>query len=130
MTQNNAIPDEVRRFIANLIPSVPHLEALLLLRSQPEEPWSLAELANRLYISEKKARELASDLVSMGVIGASTSAQPGFTYAPSSPSLSATIDQLAAIYASRLVEVTHLIHSKTNRKAQQFADAFKWSEDK
>lgn len=47
----------------------------------------------------------------------------------SPPALHALIDQLAALYAHNLVGVTHLIHSKLNKKAQQFADAFKWQKD-
>jgi hypothetical protein len=39
------------------------------------------------------------------------------------------LDRLAGIYARNLVDVTNLIHSKTSRKAQQFADAFKWRKD-
>jgi hypothetical protein len=43
--------------------------------------------------------------------------------------LRARIDQLAELYARHLVEVTLLIHSSLDRKAQQFADAFKWRKD-
>jgi hypothetical protein len=39
------------------------------------------------------------------------------------------IDRLADLYSTHLVEVTHLIHSSLDRKAQQFADAFKWRKD-
>ena len=35
------------------------------------------------------------------------------------------VEQLATSYRSNLVEVTALIHSRTGRMAQQFADAFK-----
>jgi hypothetical protein len=39
------------------------------------------------------------------------------------------IDQLAAAYSNHLLEVTHLIHSKTDRKAHHFAEAFKLRKD-
>jgi hypothetical protein len=52
-----------------------------------------------------------------------------FCYAPSSETLRARIDQLADLYSTRLVEVTLLIHASLDRKAQQFADAFKWRKD-
>ena len=35
----------------------------------------------------------------------------------------------ADLYATHLVEVTLLIHSTLDRKAQQFADAFTWRKD-
>jgi hypothetical protein len=52
-----------------------------------------------------------------------------YQYRPSSDALRARIDQLAELYARHLVDVTLLIHSSLDRKAQQFADAFKWRKD-
>ena len=52
------IPDEVRRFLLGAIPSVPHLEALLLVRAEAVEPWTAALLARRLYIDEPGAGRL------------------------------------------------------------------------
>jgi hypothetical protein len=46
-------------------------------------------------------------------------------YHPARTQLRERIDRLADLYARHLVEVTHLIHSSLDRKAQQFADAFK-----
>jgi hypothetical protein len=53
----------------------------------------------------------------------------GYRYAPADAGLRERIDRLADVYATHLVEVTHLIHSSLDRKAQQFADAFKWRKD-
>ena len=39
------------------------------------------------------------------------------------------IERLAHFYRTQLVDVTDLIHSKTGRMAQQFADAFKLRRD-
>jgi hypothetical protein len=42
------------------------------------------------------------------------------------------LDSLAEVYAHHLVEVTHLIHSKGDKReqrAQKFADAFRWRKD-
>lgn len=125
-----AIPEDIRRFVLTSIPSVPHLEALLLLRGTPG-PWSSAELAERLYLGEKLATGLLDDLCNSGMALATSSEQEAvaYRYQPASELLRATIDSLADFYARHLVEVTHLIHSKHDRKAQQFADAFKWRKD-
>ena len=56
------IPDDVRRFLLGAIPSVPHLEALLLVRAEPDEPWTAARLARRLYVDENGAARLLRDL--------------------------------------------------------------------
>jgi hypothetical protein len=39
------------------------------------------------------------------------------------------VTRLADVYAKNLTEVTNIIHSKTDRRAQQFADAFRWRRD-
>ncbi len=124
------IPAAIRRFVLTSIPSVPHLEALLLLREAAGEFWSDARLAGRLYISEKTAHQLMADLCRGGMIephedGGAVS----YRYQPSSDTLRSAIDTLADLYSRQLVDITHLIHSKLDRKAQQFADAFRWRKD-
>jgi hypothetical protein len=125
------IPEDIRRFVLTSIPSVPHLEALLLLRSAANDFWSAATLAERLYIGEKLAHTLLLDLCRAGMIAPRDDVNDtiSYRYQPSTAALRATIDSLAELYARQLVEVTHLIHSKLDRKAQQFADAFKWRKD-
>jgi hypothetical protein len=125
----NKIPDDVRRFILSNIPSVPYLEAILLLRNKPAHLWSSVQVAERLYIPEKTATEILSDLISARIAAVSTDIPPSYQYAPSSTRLRETIDQLASTYASHLVEITNLIHSTSSKKAQQFANAFIWRED-
>lgn len=124
-----AITEDIRRFVLTSIPSVPHLEALLLLRGGTGEAWSTAQLAERLYIAEKVAAGLLEDLCESGMAILVDAAPVRYRYQPASEQLRGTIDDLADLYARRLVDVTHLIHSKLDRKAQQFADAFKWRKD-
>lgn len=120
------IPEDLRRFVLTSIPSVPFLEALLLLRADPAQAWRSDALASRLYIGERVAHALLDELCTAGM--ASLGAH-GYAYAPRSPALREHIDRLADLYAKQLVEVTMLIHSSLDRKAQQFADAFKWRKD-
>jgi hypothetical protein len=122
------IPEDVRRFILTSIISVPYLEALLLLRHAPDQSWDRTTVAQRLYISEKAATELLADLSAAGFIVV-TDSESSYRYHPNSDELRQMIDQLAETYAKNLVEVTNIIHSKTGKKAQQFADAFKWRKD-
>lgn len=115
-------PDEVRRFILTSIPSVPYLEALLLLRSGSRESWDAARVAQRLYVRETDAAALLSALEASGI---AQRADVGYTYAPNAE-LAARIDQVAGCYVANLVEVTELIHSRLERRAHQFADAFRF----
>jgi hypothetical protein len=126
----SSVPEDLRRFVLTSIPSVPFLEALLLLRADQSLAWRGETLAARLYVREKIAEALLGELCAAGM--AQRVAGPGGTayrYHPESPVLRARIDALADLYATHLVEVTLLIHSTLDRKAQHFADAFKWRKD-
>ncbi|SHG74149.1 hypothetical protein [Massilia sp. CF038] len=123
------IPEDIRRFILARIASVPHLEALLLLRAHADLQWDAAALAERLYVSEKVAGAVLADLCRDSLCGPAPDAPARFLYQPASPALAAAVDQLAEWYGRELLEITHLIHSRLERKAQQFADAFKWRKD-
>jgi len=123
-------PEESRRFVLTSIPSVPFLEALLLLRANPSQQWHADILAQRLYVRERTAQTLLDDLCRAGMIAPCAAPDAHcFQYQPSSDVLRERIDGLADWYARNLVEVTLLIHSSLDRKAQQFADAFKLRKD-
>ena len=132
--ENVPFPEDLRRFVLTSIPSVPFLEALLLLRANPTQQWQPATLAGRLYVRERTAEALLEELARAGM-AAHCDALRGeahldcYEYRPSSPQLRARIDALADLYARHLVEVTVLIHSSLDRKAQQFVDAFKLRKD-
>jgi hypothetical protein len=119
------LPADVRRFILTSIPSVPFLEAVLLLRADPAHAWDVYRLSRRLYVSERVATELLQQLAASGI-----AAQAGaeVRYAPVEE-LSGLVDALAAAYAADLVAVTDLIHSRIDKRAQQFADAFRFRKE-
>jgi hypothetical protein len=124
------IPEDLRRFILTSVPSVPFLEALLLMRADQTQPWRSDTLAARLYVRDKTAEALLHELCTAGMAERSAAPDgPTWRYRPESGALRERIDRLAELYASQLVEVTLLIHSTLDRKAQQFADAFKWRKD-
>lgn len=129
MSTGQNIPDDVRRFILTSIPSVPHLEALLLLRNEPSTSWEAKDVARRLYLSDKAADSLLSELHDAGLLHCEGSDTVRYRYGPDVEALCEIIDRLVNIYARHLVEVTNLIHSATSKKAQLFADAFKWRKE-
>lgn len=120
------ISDEIRRFILSNIPSVPHLEALLLMRSEADHQWSINELAKRLFINEQKTRGILEHLQAAGVVSDLGGDPRLYQYYPPSDELKDLIDNLALTYSSSLIEVTNLIHSNMDQKAHKFANAFVW----
>lgn len=117
------IPEDVRRFILLAIPSVPYLEALLLMRSAQDRAWDAFQIAQRLYLSEKVAAGLLAELAAAGLVDPEPQAGC-FRYRPESEQLTELVDRLALTYSKNLVGVSELIHSKLSKKAQQFVDAF------
>ncbi|NRR32668.1 hypothetical protein HSX11_21090 [Oxalobacteraceae bacterium] len=120
------IPDDIRRFIVQCIPSVPYLEALLLLREGGPRSWDGEQLAQRLYLDSSSAAALLEQLERAGLLNQDASAATRYHYAPRTPQLSALVEQLAKVYGNHLIEISTLIHLRTNRKALVFADAFIW----
>lgn len=126
MSSQELSPD-LRRFILTSVPTVPYLEAVLLLRSDPAKEWDAGQLARRLYVAERRGAELLAQLRDGGIVE-QVGDSPAVRYAPA-PELRALLDDLAQAYAADLVAVSSLIHSRIDRRAQQFADAFRFRKD-
>lgn len=124
------IPDNVKRFVLLAIPSVPYLEAIILLRGEPDKSWDSKEIAQRLYLNDGSGQALLTELKAGGIVVDDEHAPPLYRYQPRTGDLQQMFDLLADIYPKNLVEITNLIHSKLNRKARQFADAFLLRKDK
>jgi hypothetical protein len=119
------IPEDVRDFITDNIDSVAELEALLLIRSDPDAAWSTASLARRLYATREQTQDVIAKLCSLGLVGVRGKGPVTYHYQPSTADLDKMVSDLAETYSKYLVPVTNLIHSKPHSRIQQFADAFK-----
>ena len=117
----DSIPDDVREFILKHIESIAQLEALLLLRREPDVPWTDENVGQRLYISAQAASEVLVRLAGDGFL---ESNEGIFRYQCRTIELQDMVDRLAEIYARQLIPVTHLIHAKPSR-IREFAEAFK-----
>lgn len=124
------IPADVRRFVLAGVHSVPFLETLLLMRAEPAAEWHAGIVARRVYIGEREAQQVLEDLAASGIAAPCPEREGCFVYRPEHPDLAATLDRLAVAYAAHLVTITNLIHAKGSRKAQNFANAFKWRKDR
>jgi len=116
------IPEAVRRLVVEAIDSVPELEAVLLLRSHADRDWSVEEAGARLYVSVTVAAHVLDVLTQRGFL---TRTGERYRYAPTTMELDAAVAMLAATYATKLIAVTRLIHSKPSPSVMQFADAFR-----
>jgi hypothetical protein len=122
---DDGIPADLRDFIAKSIDSVGQLEALLLLRDNPDMTWDVPQLAKRLYVNEAEAAAICAHLVEQGF----ALAAGGFARFDRQGMHVVIVDRLAEAYARQLIAITNLIHSKP-RRIRAFADAFKLKRDK
>jgi hypothetical protein len=119
------IPEDVREFVIKHIDSITHLEALLLLRGNPDEYWTANSTAGRLYISEHETAIVLARLCSLGFLATEDQV---FRYACRDSELENMVARLETLYARHLIPVTNLIHTKPSR-IREFADAFKLRKD-
>ena len=123
------IPDGVRRFLLTSIPTVPHLETLLLLWREPGAGWTVDAIARRLYVPVGAAESLADDLCQADLLECEGDPRT-YRCRRDPPALLALFRELDQAYARSLREVTALIHSHVDRKASSFADAFSLRKEK
>ena len=92
--------------------------------------WDVPRLAARLYAAERQAAEVLTALAAAGIArGEGHGETTLFRYAPATAELRERLDALAQAYSTNLVGVTDLIHSRIDKRAQQFADAFRLRKD-
>lgn len=98
----------------------------------PNQIWDCDAIAKRLYLNQENAASMLEDLRASGICARHSTEKQDYVYAPVAPELNELIEQLAIFYASNLIEVTNMIHSKaqSGRLVHLFADAFKFNKDK
>lgn len=127
---NAAIPENVERFFLKDVDSIAQWEGLLLLYAYPDTEWSIQAVARRLYVDEREIARLLAQLAERHMlVSIERQSDVLYRYRPASPELAQTIAQAADIYRQYLIPVTHLIHSKSASRIQEFADAFRIRRD-
>jgi integrase len=115
---------DVRQYIDQHIESLAQLEALLLLRREPERTWEAAEAAKSLYIPPEQAGTLLADLSRRGFAAAIDANATKYRY-QAAADVDRVIGELAQAYQDRRVAVISQIYSKPLNKVQTFAEAFR-----
>ena len=124
-------PDnEVYRFIASEIETVPHLEALLLLWNSRPQPWTVANLCRRLYIPEEVARLLLEDLSRRQLVVEVEGGAEAYGYYSKSREQDQLLANLESTYRRELVRVSTIIHRKPSASIRDFARAFRITKER
>lgn len=105
--------------------TVSELEALLILRAHPDQDWNIHRIAARVYASELEMGQVLERFATEGFL---TRAVENYRYSVKDAQTDQTISELARCYATHLIPVTNMIHSKP-RSMRKFSDAFKLRKD-
>lgn len=119
------LPDDIARFIAEHIDSVPHLEALLLLWETAPQSWTAEALAQRIYVPAGAAALVMADLVAKGWVSEQDASH---TFIAGNPDQT-RIERLARSYRGNLLSVARAIHAKPTSALLDFARAFRLRKD-
>jgi hypothetical protein len=117
---DDIVAGDIKQFILAHIDTIAQLEALLLLRANPDKLWDAATTARRLYIGERQGQEILARLCAEGFISREDSAYRYASAAEKAP----LIDRLAEAYTRHLIPITNIIHQRPTR-IREFAEAFK-----
>jgi hypothetical protein len=123
---DDLIPPDVREFVLDKIESIAHLEALLLLLHQTDEPWTVSRVAAHLYVGEGQAKAVLDQLCDQRLLDCRDGV---YWFNASPPGQRDIVERLAGLYAHHLIPVTNLVHAKPSG-ARAFAAAFKLRRDK
>jgi hypothetical protein len=117
------LPDDVLRFIADHIDTVPHLEALLLLWETSGKCWRAEDLAARIYVRSDAGIRILKDLEQRKL--AKTGADPiCYEFDAAWDQTEHLMARIAATYRHHLVRVATIIHAKASPSVREFARAF------
>lgn len=102
----------LRRLVQTRIPSVPFLEALLLLHQRSPQRLAAADVARQLYLDDHEAVTLLDQIAAAGLCRADGDGLArSWRFDRDDPELGPLVDELARCYATQLVELTKLIHA-------------------
>jgi hypothetical protein len=119
--------NDILRFIADRIDTVPEFEALLLFFDQRPTALTVTQLADRLFVSRGLAALVIGALERRRFIMATGL---GYAYDSAWDSDGKFMTRVAATYRLHLIRVTKLIHSKAPTPVLEFARAFEPKRDR
>lgn len=120
------IPERVRRLVHEHLPSMEHVELLLLLVNSTDQSFLPSDAARELQVEpEATSRRLADLADSRLVAREGPAGMERYRYAPADLDLRNAVEQLADAYRTRPVSLIRVVYERPPESAQRFADAFR-----
>ena len=118
-------PTELRDLVARYVPSMLHLDLLLLLRGGETRSWTADAAAHALQIETRPCAETLDDIRMMQLaLREDVGDGPTYRFHPANPDLAAIVTSLVTVYERQPVTLIRAIYESSSG-AQRFADAFR-----
>jgi hypothetical protein len=113
--------ETVRAFIARYLPSIDHLDALLLLAGDESRTWKSHEAAAALHCEPVICEKALADLVRFGLAELKVDS---YRYRPATDTLRVAVSRLEIMNRERPVSLIREIY-RESPSARSFSDAFR-----
>jgi hypothetical protein len=113
--------ESTREFIARYVPTIDHLDALLLLARDASRSWTSEEAADALHCEPASCEKALADLVRFGLAEVEQSA---YRYAPATDTLRAGVARLVDVNREHPVSLIREVY-RQSPSARSFSDAFR-----
>lgn len=124
MTQDDDLPDAVKRAVADLIDSLDGLEVLLLLYRGRSRSFTAADVAIAVGIQEAAARRQLERMKHRRLAVPDGTAD-ALRYAPADEALEAQVETIAAAHGRQRIALINHVASSALQRIRALADAFK-----
>ena len=120
------LPYEVRALLQRALPSMVHVEALLMLSKSPSESFQPFAVAARIGTAPDTAAAAIAELVAARLVEqAPGSAPPEYRFAATDLSTANAVAALQEMYDRRPVTLVKAVYDRPPNSAKAFADAFR-----
>lgn len=120
------IPEHLAAFLRTTVKSVWALDLLVLVKSAPNQRWTVTTLNDRLRASTSLVEEILATFTRQGLVV--LDAEGTYRYHASGET-DALASELTRLYAERPLAVIKEIVSAPNEKIHSFVDAFRLKKD-
>lgn len=118
------LPPELLDLIAFCLPSMEHVEVLLLLRADPERAWTSDEVAGQLKIDRRSSARCLEELHRNALLGA-VGDPTVYRFAPRSEPLARASALLLDAYQRTPVLLVKALYQRPAPGLRTFSDAFR-----
>lgn len=119
------LPTDVLDLIARHLDSMEQVQALLVLRREPDRFWQVNEIATDVRASPEKVAAVLAILHDNKLVSVAPGDPKSYRYSPATAALRTSVDNLEVAYNTRPVTLVKALYDRPARSIQSFAEAFR-----